>query len=497
MRAQQVQQIRIPDNRIDEIDTAARLSVKKLRQKAIHCHQQGDYNRAVHLYQASLKIAPQDIALWSNLGAALRKLKHYQSAVNCYRRALEAKPNDSSALGNLANVLKDLHRLDEAIAIHQDLLKQNPDNVSTLMNYAAALREAGEHEQGLTLLNHAKTIEPGNAGVEWERSQHLLYLGRYSEGWQAYEARWRTGDLPITNYGVPQWQGEPLTGKRILLHTEQGYGDTLLATRFIQQVKQKGATVLLRCKPELHRLFMSLGADELLNSTEKLNTALEGLDYHCPLMSLMGALATTPETIPPPSELFIPAAAKAAFSFVGQQTQHHLKVGIVWSGSVTFANNANRAVSIDHFLPLAEIPGIRLYSLQKGPCEKELYEANAHCIIEPLGSICRDFADTAAAISELDVIVMTDSSVAHLAASLDKPVINLLQKVPYWLYALEEETTPWYPSMTLIKQKHTGEWGAVFKQAKEKLITMRDIKRCGKTKAIVPSGTTTINKVVS
>lgn len=430
-----------------------RLTGPQVRQLAIRHHQQGQTDQAIRLYQAFLKLQPNDTAIWSNLGAALRKQKHYQSAVNCYRRALEIQPNDLTALGNLANALKDLHRLDEAIAIHRQVVTQKPNDVQALMNCACALREDGQFVEALAQLNHAQTIEPKNAGVEWERAQNLLYLGRYSEGWKAYEARWHTGEIPKQNYGSPQWRGESIESKTILLHAEQGYGDTILAARYVRRVKDKvgpQGNVILRCKPELHRLFQAIGADQLIQTEQ----APPPIDVHCPLMSLMGCFDTRPDTIPPTAKLHIPDEAKQKFAYLKSQHPSKTKIGIVWSGSITFKNNDNRALPLSAFLPLAELPNVRLYSLQKGPRQSELKESGAESYIEDIGSRCDDFADTAAAIENLDVIVMTDSSVAHLAASLNKPVINLIQKVPYWLYILEHEATPWYPSMHLVTHEN-------------------------------------------
>ncbi len=458
---------------------SVKLSLPQLRQLAIQHQRAGRTEQAVPLYQAFLKFQPTDAGIWCNLGAALRKQKNYQSAVNCYRRALELKPDDLAALGNLANALKDLQRLDESIAVHRRVVAQKPNDVQSLMNYACALRENGQFIEALEQLDCAQTLDPTNAGVEWERAQNLLYLGRYSEGWQAYEARWRTGELPQQDFGCPQWHGEEIIGKTIVLHTEQGYGDTILAARFIPQVKAKvGAhgKVILQCKPELHRLFQTIGADQLIAPDQ----SIENIDVHCPLMSLMGALDIVPETIPAPAQLHIPDAAKQKFAFlrttcspceVGGVARSDegvippsLKIGIVWSGSITFKNNDNRALPLSALLPLAEIPNVRLYSLQKGQRLTELKENGAEAYIEDLGNRCDDFADTAAAIENLDVIVMTDSSVAHLAASLNKPVINLIQKVPYWLYALEAEKTPWYPSMRLVRHDQGGEWRNRVKQ---------------------------------
>lgn len=444
----------------DSSPSSTPITIDHLRRRAMACHRRHDWHGAVSLYQTYLQIRPADSAIWCNLGAVLRKRKQYQSAVNCYRRALELSPGDQIVTGNLANTLKDMRRLEEAIALHERVVAAAPEDDQALMNHACALREAGRFEAALAQLDRARQLVPEDAGIEWERALNLLYLGRYREGWQAYEARWQTGDLPPNDHGSPQWQGEDITGKHILLRAEQGYGDTILAARYVDRVKEcvgPQGKVTLQCKPELHRLFQTLGADRLLTPKQ----VPEAVDLVCPMMSLMGCFDTQPDTIPPPAGLHIPEEAKQRFSSIGRQHPGCLKIGIVWSGSLTFAGNDYRALSLRHLLPLGEIPRARLYSLQKGPRLEELKESGAESFIEDLGSRCNDFADTAAAIEQLDLIVMTDSSVAHLAASLGKPVINLLERVPYWLYSLHETSTPWYPSMHLLKQRQPGEWSTV------------------------------------
>lgn len=445
-----------------------------LKSVALRHHQNGDLARAIAGYKTLLKLRAEDAGLWSNLGAALRSQRKLQSAVNCYHRALAIRPGDLVALGNLANALKDQHRLAESLQVHTAVLRRAPEAVRARINYACALRESGQFVAALAQLDIAGALQPGDAGIDWERAQNLLYLGRYREGWPAYEARWRTGDLPPAVYPCPQWRGDALREKRILLHAEQGYGDTILAARFIPLLKALGAHVTLACRPELHRVLADVGADSLLSPSCQVRVSNHQAghaprtgeyDYHCPLMSVMGALNIQPDTLPPPARLAIPSASRQKFAWIGAQAPDSLRVGIVWSGSISFANNVNRAVDLARFLRLGEIPAVRLYSLQKGPPLRALVEADADCVIECLGGRCDDFADTAAAIEQLHVIVMTDSSVAHLAASMGKPVINLLQAVPYWIYALDRTTTPWYPAMRLLRQSEPGQWEGVFARA--------------------------------
>lgn len=438
------------------------------REQAVVLHRRGHLNHAIAFYKSYLQHSPEDSLVWSNLGACLRAQKKFQAALACYHRALDIDPGNGAALGNLANVLKDLRRFDEANALHCRVIEARPADAQSLVNHASVLREQRHFEAALKQLDKALLLDPSNAGVNWERSQNLLHLGRYSDGLAAYESRWQLPDVHQPEFCCPVWQGESLQGKHILLHAEQGYGDTIMASRYIRMVKDRGATISLRCKPELHRLFSGIGADQLLS----MDQLCDAMDYHCPLMSLMSIFTTRLENIPPPAQLFSSLGARSKFRFLLEQNPAHLKVGIVWSGSVTFKNNHNRSAALERFATLAELGRMRLYSFQKGPREEDLYTTGADAFIENIAGYCEDFSDTAAALQHMDVIVMTDSSLAHLAGSLGKPVINLLQYVPYWIYSASASSTPWYPSHQLIKQTSPGDWDHVFAEAKLRLQRM-------------------------
>jgi tetratricopeptide (TPR) repeat protein len=438
------------------------------REQAVVLHRGGHINHAIAFYKSYLKHCPEDSLVWSNLGACLRAQKKYQAALACYYRALDIDPDNSAALGNLANVLKDLHRFDEANTLHCRVIKARPGDVQCLVNHASALREQRHFEAALKQLDRAQLLEPANAAVVWDRSQCLLHLGRYSDGLAAYESRWQLPDVHKPEFSCPMWRGEPLQGKHILLHAEQGYGDTMMAARYVSMVKDRGVTISLRCKPELHRLFRGIGADKLLAPDQ----LCDAMDYHCPLMSLMSIFTTRLEDVPPPAKLYSSLGARSKFKFLIDQNPGYLKVGIVWSGSVTFKNNHNRSAALERFATLAELEGVRLYSFQKGPRQEDLYTTGADAFIDNIAGYCEDFSDTAAAIEHMDVIVMTDSSLAHLAGSLGKPVINLLQYLPYWIYSAGASSTPWYPSHQLIKQYSPGGWDHVFAEAKLRLQRM-------------------------
>ncbi len=430
------------------------------REAALAAQTAGRLEEAVGLYRQHLERQPADDIAWSSLGVALRRLGRFPASAVAQRRAAELKPSEGTYWSNYGNALKDCDRLDEAVAAHRHAVGLNDRQASWWHNLGVALREAALFQESLEAFERAIRLAPQQDSYRWDRAVMLLHLGRWEEGWIAYEWRYRLGELPERSKEVPRWLGEPFAGKRLLLHPEQGFGDTLFAARYLPQVKARGGEVVLLAKPALLRLLQGVpGADQVL--------PLEGgtapsFDYTASLMDLMRVFLPRPETAPPPVRLTIPPAAQDKARRWLAPLEGRFKVGVVWSGSVTFKNNRRRATAVERFLPLGEIPGVSLVSLQKGPRERDLEESGAAGVMLDLGRRVEDFAETAAVIAALDLVVMTDSSVAHLCGSLGTPVWNLLNFVPYWLYGEAAERTPWYPSMRLYRQPALGDWDSVF-----------------------------------
>lgn len=435
-----------------------------LKKNALSYHQRGELDKAITCYEKYLQINSGDAGIWSNLGSALRQGGHYQSAVNCHIKACKLQPEDSVILTNLANALKDADQFEAAIKAARQAVDIDPGDINLWFNYAVILREAMQFSEALSAFDQCLRIEKNNAAkYRWEKALCYLYLGDFVSGWKDYEARWDNDMLPARRADIPLWNGEPLQQKTLLLHQEQGFGDAILITRYLTSPALHGAKVVLECRPPLLRLFKELPV-RCLSTEESRGAAGVSADYQCGIMSLPGLLDTDLSSMPPPIGFDIPVQSRAKLTQVIKRRAAKLNIGIVWSGSTTFADNRRRSPGLKHFLPLAQIPGVQLFSLQKGPCERDLERHFARSYIIDLAPYLNDFADTAAAIEQLDMIVMSDSAVAHLAGSLGKPVINLLQYKPYWLYMPLAQTTPWYPSMRLIRQPEPGDWESVFAQ---------------------------------
>ncbi|MEX2408709.1 MAG: tetratricopeptide repeat-containing glycosyltransferase family protein [Rhodovibrionaceae bacterium] len=460
------------------------LDLTRLRDAAVKAHQDGRLDSAIAGYKRLLAMKPDSAGIWSNLGAALRAQKKTSAALACHRRALELNPEDGAFHGNCGNVLKDLGRVEEAVAAHERAVALQPDSAGAYHNLGIALREAAQHRRAVEAFEAALKLDPSVEKIAWDRAVCLLHLGSFAEGWKAYEARWVLGELPNRRPDLPYHKGEPLEGKTVVVTLEQGFGDSILSARFLPQLRETGATVWLDVKPPLRRLFSQLDGVDRITDPDK---PAPGADYQIPIMSLPGMFETTLENLPPPPELRIPEAARRKVAPLvaagGVAGENPLRIGIVWSGSVTFRNNHNRAAPLERFIGLSDVPGVRLYSLQKGPQESDLRTTGAETVMTDIGGQVQDFAETAAAIEMMDLIVMTDSSVAHLAGSLGTPVWNLLNFVPYWLYLEDREDCPWYPAMRLFRQPEFGDWDSVFAQVKAELpqLIAAKRKRAGKS----------------
>ena len=444
-----------------------------LWEQAVALHRAGKKAEAAAIYTKAIEAGAKEAgSAWNNLAVLRREQGKFPAALACARRAVEISPDDPNALNNLGNILKDLARHDDAIATFETALKRAPDRPGLDHNHGIALREAGRHAESLAAFDVSLKLKPDDAKVQWDRALALLMLERFEEGWNAYESRWHIGEIKDAYPPEKRWRGEGFIGKTLLVHPEQGFGDSILAARCLPLAKARGGRVVLGVKPPLKRLFAGFaGVDQLVTPGERV-----AYDLHIPVMSLFGIFGTTHDTVPPPPRLALPPEATAKFRPLIERAGKRLKVGFVWSGSTTFKGNARRATALERFLALADVPGVALFSLQKGPLEKELAQAAAEPAVTDIGGKVEDFADTAAVIEMLDLVIQTDSATAHLAGALGKPIWNLLPAVPYWLYRRSGDTTPWYPSMRLFRQPAVGDWDGVFDQVRAELAKLAEQK---------------------
>jgi len=458
----------VPDQRSAEIH--------RTFERALAHQRAGRHAEAIDLYTRLLAVIPGFSPAWNNLGSALRSNGRFAAAIACYKRALEIDP-DCSATGNLGNALKEVGRIDEALVAHRLAVAASPDDAAIRHNHGIALKQAGNLEAALVEFEEALRLSPDAPRPAWDRALVLLQQGRFAEGWPAYERRFGLEESPPRCHPSPRWTGESFEGRTLLVCPEQGFGDCIFASRFLPLVKQRGGTVVVECQSELRRLFSRLeGVDRLVAPDE-----FVAADLHSPIMSLPGIVDASPDKSPPPPRLHVTAEDRERFGTLIAPYRGRFTVGIVWSGSVSFKGNRNRSASLGHFLRLAETPGVQLFSLQKGPPRTEIADVGgAGTLIVDLGGIVGDFADTAAIVEQLDLVIMTDSAVAHLAGSLARPIWNVLNLAPYWLYPMEGSDTPWYPTMRLFRQRRFADWDGVFAEVESALAQAVSAKRAGR-----------------
>ena len=284
----------------------------------------------------------------------------------------------------------------------------------------------------------------------------LLGQGRLSEGWPDYTARTELDPAFARPAGAALWHGEPLAGRRLLIVAEGGHGDAIWAARFIEATCRQDGDVFLQMRPALATLLADLRG---LSGTVSLDADPAEFDLYVPLLDLPGCLGVSDAADWPPASLVARALPEERLPALLARARGRLRVGIHWAGSESYGNQHHRAATLDDFLPLLAVPGVQLYSLQKGPEQAVLRDTGVGNLIIDCDD--DDFSETAALVRELDLVIMTDSALAHLTGSLGVPIWNLLDICPYWMFGRSGDTTPWYPSMRLFRQQRAGDWRGV------------------------------------
>jgi Flp pilus assembly protein TadD len=437
--------------------------------QASKLHAAGKYAEAEALLHDAIARDPANSILRNARGVMFAAMKRYLDAVWCYRDALGCDPRAVGTWTNLGNALTQLNHLTSAIACHRRAIALSNGKDSLLHhNLGVSLSEAGQHAEAVLAFSRALDIKPDYHMARWDRALAYLFLGNYAQGWADYEIRKVTGQLPPRKLPGSQWDGQPYPGKRLVLVCEQGFGDMLWVARYFPRVKALGGELVIECRPELLPLIAGMGvADRLIAR----GAGFPDADLHCYICSLPGLFSPDLTAIPNSSYLAPPRDRMAKFAKLLAQTDRRLKVGIVWSGSVTFGKNHRRAQRLMQFFQGFALPGVQLYSLQKGPPANELTSLPRGGPIIDLAPHLDDFADTAAAIAQLDLVIMTDSAVAHLAGGMGKPVWVLLGHNAHWLWLEDRADSPWYPSVRLFRPRAEGDWNFVFDAASAELMS--------------------------
>ncbi len=421
----------------------------------------GDPDGAEHAHARALALDPLHADAHANLANLLRRTGRPGKALVHCRRALELDPDHGAATNNLAAALHDLGRPTEAVELLLDLVRRRPDHGSAHYNLGLLFLEHNEVAAAIRHLRLALTAAPADPHVRWNLANALLLIGEYHLAWPLYEARQETGATTPAPYRQPMWDGTPFPDQTLLIHAEQGLGDTVQLVRLLDRARGLGGRVVLLCPAALAPLLEGVaGADAVVAGDAGTDPGLP-FDLHLPLPSLPGRLDLTLETLPGPVPYLTAPADRVAewAARLPPRADGEVRVGVVWSGNPDHRNDARRSLPAAALAPLAAVEGARLFSLQKGAAAGELEGARLDAT--PLGDDLHDFAETAAVIANLDLVVTVDTAVAHVAGALGQPVWLLLPFVPDWRWQLTRTNSPWYPTARLFRQPRPGDWEAV------------------------------------
>lgn len=409
----------------------------------------------------------------NNLGIVLQDLGQFDAARASYRKALSLNPRADDAYANLGNLCLQQRAFDEAAEHYRKALTLNPRNAATHASVGHLHASLGQLETAVTCFDEAIRLQPDYPGAHWNRALALLALGRFKAGWEDYEWRFQCPEV-VWQMGrrqrhKPQWDGSALAGKTIMVHAEQGFGDTLQFCRYLPMVAQQGGRVVFECPPELVTLMQGMSAIAQLVEHGSEEAAGVAYDVHAPLMSLPHLFGTTLDSIPNVVPYLAPD--KQLFErWRGRLNDHQgFKVGLVWSGNPDNWRDQQRSIALADLAPLAAVAGVRFYSLQRGAAAQQANQPPAGMVLTDLSAELNDFSDTAACIENLDLVISVDTAVAHLAGALGCPVWTLIYTPADWRWLLAREDSPWYPTMRLFRQQAPQQWQPVIEQLAQAL----------------------------
>jgi len=428
----------------------------------------GQAEKAVAVYLEVLAKEPSARGGWYNLGNAYFDLSNWPDAIEAYQKALELDTSTAQLPYNLALCLIKNDRYEEAVVGFSEALKLRPGFTDAECNRASALRALGRTEDAIANLKRALIDEPESADLHRNLALNYLQQGEFENGWKEFEWRWETPEFAelVQDLQQPRWQGEPLEDKTILVTVEHGIEDEIRFARYVSLLQHRGARVVLECSAPLTKVFATLpGVGQCIDRGLSEND----VDFFVPLLSLPHVFATTMATIPCSIPYLSTPPEIRPHEIVHQSDE--FKIGFAWAVRSDREDNNKQSCDVRLFEQLFLLPGIRFFSLQAGECREALQSVKTKAAVIDIVDTLDDFADTAAVIDAMDMIVSVDSSVLHLAGALGKPALGLMSRPAEYLWMDERTDSPWYPSLKLIRQPSPGDWASVFNSAEMEIRT--------------------------
>jgi Tfp pilus assembly protein PilF len=449
-------------------------------------HEAGRLQEAERLYRQILAAVPALAQAHCNLGVVLQDFKRPEEAIFSYDRALALQPDFVEALNSLGTAYHELGNLEAAVDCYRRVLKLRPDLVEAHNNLALLLLDIGSFQEAEIHVERALQLAPQDPSAHCSRSFLLLLKGDFERGWTEYEWRLKAVPTLLPDALQPQWYGEPLGKRRLLLHAEQGFGDTFQFIRYAALVKEQntGALVVVQCQRPLINLLASCRHIDMLVPQ---GGELPPFDVHVPLMNLPAIFGTRLETVPADVPYLFADEKLVAVWRERLAAVKGFRIGINWQGRPGKGPFRLRDIPLAMFERIADVPGVQLVSLQRGEGREELLKMESYQAAVVVGGTNRAsprspldlgddvdqahgaFMDTAAVMKNLDLVITSDTSIAHLAGALAIPVWLALPYVPDWRWLLDRTDSPWYPTMRLFRQKQPGNWAGVFAEMQHEL----------------------------
>jgi tetratricopeptide (TPR) repeat protein len=431
----------------------------------------GRLEDAIAAFRKALALRADFVDAANDLGSALRQTGQFHEAAEILMQAARQAPQFYKVQNNLGNALRLLGRFEEAETAVRNALKLRPDIPEIHVNLGNVLRDKGDLDGAIEATREAIRLRPTLADAHQNLGSQLLLAGRYVEAWPEHEWRWRCeGMTPARAARLrPQWDGSNLDGRTILLHSDAGLGDAIHCLRYVPPIADRGGGIIVECQPELHPLVRELrGVMQVIAPQDP----LPHFDVHCPLMSLPGVFVTTPSTIPCQIPYLQTNQGQVADWARRLARSSHPLVGLVWAGNPANSVDRIRSMPFTTLAPLCRIPGVTFHSLQLGDAARQLQRAARDINVIDHSMELTDFAQTAALVMNLDLVISVDTSAAHLTGALAKPIWVMLPFAPDWRWMLNRQDSPWYPTMRLFRQKQPGDWTEVIGRVADELETI-------------------------